>query len=302
VVKNEIRVNVLNRPYGGFPWIYLPAVLFDTFANSHNGYGGFEDLESATVDDAADFFAQYYAPANALLAVGGDLDPDETITLIEKHFGGLPKRRAPKRPSFAEPALIAERRATHDDPHAPIPAVAIGYRVADPVGSLDDLLAKLLLAEVLTDGDSSRLQRRLVQRDHLVTDVGAYLGEFGDPFDERDPTTFTITAHYPEAGSLDAIVLAIDEELDRIATDGLDAGELDRVRTRLTSVMLRELDAVMSRTLAIAKFALVHGRAELVNEIPRRLASVSEAAVCEAATALAPHRRAVLEVLAGGAR
>src|ERR1700760_3275385 len=72
VVKNEIRVNVLNRPYGGFPWIYLPAVLFDTFANSHNGYGGFEDLESATVDDARDFFRRYYAPAKAVPPVGGE--------------------------------------------------------------------------------------------------------------------------------------------------------------------------------------------------------------------------------------
>ena len=53
VVKEEIRVNVLNRPYGGFPWLDLPPRLFDTFANSHNGYGGFVDLESATVDDAA---------------------------------------------------------------------------------------------------------------------------------------------------------------------------------------------------------------------------------------------------------
>ena len=79
VVKNEIRVNVLNRPYGGFPWIMLPGVLFDTFANSHNGYGGFEDLEGATVDDARDFFAKYYAPANAVLAVAGDLDVDETL-------------------------------------------------------------------------------------------------------------------------------------------------------------------------------------------------------------------------------
>ena len=89
VVKNEIKVNVLNRPYGGFPWIYLPSVLFDTFANSHNGYGGFEDLESATVDDAADFFERYYAPSNAVLAVAGDADVDETLALIEKHFGGL---------------------------------------------------------------------------------------------------------------------------------------------------------------------------------------------------------------------
>jgi zinc protease len=302
VVKNEIRVNVLNRPYGGFPWIYLPAVLFDTFANSHNGYGGFEDLESATVDDAEDFFAKYYAPANAVLTVGGDLDIDQTMALIEKHFGGIAKRPAPERPSFAEPMLDEERRAQHDDAHAPIPAVAIGYRVADPVSGLDDLLAKLLLAEVLTDGDASRLQRRLVQRDQLVTDVGAYLGEFGDPFDERDPTTFTITAHYPDAKSLDKILTAIDEELARIADTGFEPGELDRVRTRLLSVLLRELDAVISRTLAIAKFALVHDRAELVNEMPARLAAITEPQVRAAAAALAPQRRAVLEVVAGGAR
>jgi predicted Zn-dependent peptidase len=302
VVKNEIRVNVMNRPYGGFPWIVLPAVLFDTFANSHNGYGGFEDLEGATVEDARDFFTRYYAPANAVLAVAGDLDADETIDLVEKHFGPIKKRRAPKRPSFAEPPLSAERRATHDDPHAPIPAVALGYRVPDPVGGLDDHLANVLLAEVLSDGDASRLQQRLVQRDQLVTDIGAYIGEFGDPFDERDPTALTITAHYPDASSLEAILRAIDEELARIADDGLAPGELDRVRTRLVSVLLRELDAVLSRTLNFAKFELIYGRAELIAELPGRLAAVTERAVRAAAAELRPERRAVLELIAGGAR
>jgi len=302
VVKNEIRVNVMNRPYGGFPWILLPGVLFDTFANSHNGYGGFEDLEDATVEDARDFFTRYYAPANAVLAVAGDLDADKAIELIEKHFGGIQKRRAPKRPSFAEPALTAERRATHDDPHAPIPAVAIGYRVPDPVGSLDEHLAHVLLAEVLSEGDASRLQQRLVQRDQLVTDIGAYLGEFGDPFDERDPTALTITAHYPDAASLEAILRAIDEELARIADGGLEPGELDRVRTRLVSILLRELDAVLSRTLNFAKFELIFERSELIAELPGRLAAVTEHAVRAAAAALQPDRRAVLELIAGGAR
>jgi zinc protease len=302
VVKNEIRVNVMNRPYGGFPWIYLPSVLFDTFANSHNGYGGFEDLEGATVEDARDFFRTYYAPANAVLAVAGDLDPDETLELVEKHFGGIKKRRAPKRPSFAEPRLQSERRATHDDPHAPIPAVAIGYRVPDPVGDLDEHLAHVLLAEILSDGDASRLQQRLVQRDQLVTDIAAYIGEFGDPFDERDPTALTITAHYPDAGSLEAILRAIDEELARVADDGLAPGELDRVRTRLISVLLREMDAVLSRTLNFAKFELIYGRAELIAELPGRLAAVTEDAVRKAAAELRPDRRAVLELVAGGAK
>ncbi|GAB2487544.1 pitrilysin family protein [Jatrophihabitans fulvus] len=302
VVKNEIRVNVMNRPYGGFPWIHLPSVLFDTFANSHNGYGGFEDLESATTADAEDFFHRYYAPANAVLSVAGDLDVDTTLAMIETHFGGIEKRPAPKRPSFAEPHLTSQRRATHEDPHAPIPAVAIGYRVADPVGSLDRLLAKLLLCEVLTDGDASRLQRRLVHRDRLATSISAYVGEFGDPFDERDPTTLTISAHYPDAKALDAILDALDDEISRVADDGLEPGELDRVRTRLVSVLLREVDAVISRTLEFAKFELVHGRAELLSEIPGRLAAVTEDDLRAAARELVPERRAVLELIAGGGR
>ena len=302
VVKEEIRVNVLNRPYGGFPWLELPPVLFDTFPNAHNGYGGFVDLESATVEDATDFFHRYYAPANAVLAVAGDLDVDETVELIEKHFGGIPKRRRPVRPDFGEPPLASERRAVTTDAHAPIPAVAIGYRVPDPVAQLDEHLAGVLLSEILAEGDASRLQRRLVHRDRVVTDVSAYLGEFGDPFDERDPTAFTITAHYPNPESLERILAAVDEELARVAADGLEPGELDRVRTRTVSVLFREMDAVLSRALEFAKFELIFDRAELISELPDRLTAVTGADVQEAATALSPERRAVVELIAGGAR
>ncbi|HZC72802.1 MAG TPA: pitrilysin family protein [Jatrophihabitans sp.] len=302
VVKNEIRVNVLNTPYGGFPWLYLPAVLFDTFANSHNGYGDFADLESATTEDARDFFQRYYAPGNAVLAVVGDVDVEATVAMIEKHFASIRKRRAPKRPDFGEPGLSAERHDTHDDPHAPIPAVAIGYRVPDPVGRLDDLLATQLLVEVLGEGDASRLQRRLVQQDGLVTDIAAYVGEFGDPFDERDPTALTISAHYPPGSKLKKILRAIDEELARVAEDGLESGELDRVRARQASVLVRDLDAVISRALEFAKFELLHGRAELIAELPARLAAVTDDDVRKAAAELRPENRAVLELVAGGAK
>jgi zinc protease len=301
VVKEEIRVNVLNRPYGGFPWLELPPVLYDTFANSHNGYGGFVDLESATVQDAADFFDRYYAPANAVLAVGGDFDVDEAFGLIEKHFGQIEARPAPVRPDFGEPLLTAERRGQAIDQHAPIPAVAIGYRVPDPVGAFHQHLANLLLAEVLTDGDASRLNRRLVQDAHLVTDVSAYLGEFGDPFDERDPTPLTITAHYADAAQLETILAAVDTELAGIATNGLEPGELDRVRTRLISSLLREIDAVLARTLSVAKYELIFGRAELVNELPALLAAVTDDDIAAAARELRPDRRAVVELIAGGA-
>ena len=92
VVKEEIRLNVLNRPYGGFPWILLPPVLYDTFPNAHNGYGDFSELEQASLDDAAAFFDTYYAPGNAQVTVAGYLDVDEALRLVEKHFGDIPAR------------------------------------------------------------------------------------------------------------------------------------------------------------------------------------------------------------------
>jgi predicted Zn-dependent peptidase len=154
---------------------------------------------------------------------------------------------------------------------------------------------------VLTDGDAARLQRRLVQRDHLVTDIAAYVGEFGDPFDERGPTVLTVTAHYPDAGAIEDILKGLDDELDRIASDGLEPGELDRVRTRLASSIVRDLDAVISRALEFAKFELIHGRAELISELPALLAEVDDDAVRAAAASLRPERRAVLELVPGGA-
>jgi zinc protease len=292
VVKEEIRVNVLNRPYGGFPWIELPAVLFDTFANSHNGYGGFVDLESATVQDAA----------NAVLCLAGDFRPDDAHALVEKHFGPVPRRERPVRPDFSEPSLAVERHGTTLDAHAPMPAVALGYRIADPVRDLDSHLARVLLAEILGDGDASRFQRRLVQRDRSVTDIAAYLGKFGDPFDERDPTTFTISAHYPDRAALPGILASIDQEIASVADSGTHPGELDRVRTRLASQMYRQLDPVLGRTLSFAKFELIHGRAQLLLELSTRLQSVTDEQIRTAAAELAPSHRAVVELFPGGAR
>src|SRR5919107_5833346 len=132
VVKEEIRVNVLNRPYGGFPWLKLPPVMFDTFRNAHDGYGSFTDLESATVADAQEFFRRYYACGNAVLAVAGDFDVARATNLIERHFGDVPARPAPARPDFDEPDLTAERREVYTDRLAPLPAVAGGWRGARP--------------------------------------------------------------------------------------------------------------------------------------------------------------------------
>ncbi len=302
VVKEEIRVNVLNRPYGGFPWLSLPPVMFDTFPNAHNGYGEFTDLEAATVDDARSFFRRYYTPANALLSIAGDFDVEDTVGLIQRYFGGIKSRRRPATPRLAEPDLTSERRGKVVDEHAPAPAVAAAWRVPDPVRDLDGYLPYLVLGEVLTDGDASRLERRLVRRDRTVTQLAAYLGFMGDPFDVRDPTALIFQAVHTPTTTPDAVLAAAHEETDRLATDGPAPGELDRVKARVVAQMLHDLDPVLGRALNLAALEVVHGRADLISELPSRIAAITEDQVRAAAGALQPQRRAVVEVVPGGAR
>ncbi|WP_116111500.1 M16 family metallopeptidase [Amycolatopsis ruanii] len=295
VVKEEIRLNVLNRPYGGFPWILLPPVLYSTFPNAHNGYGDFTDLEQASLDDCAAFFDTYYSPANAVLTVAGHVEPDRARELIEKHFGDVPHRPAPPKRSFAEPPPSGEVRGHHTDPHAPLPALAVGYRLPDPVGELDAYLANLVLAGVLTDGDGSRLQQRLVHREPLVTDIGAGAGLFG-PFEARDPDTFSITAIHSPDVSAERVLTAIDEELEKLAATPPDAQELAKVTARWSASLHAEHDRLMSRTLSLGAFELLYGDPTLVSRLPDRMAAVTSEDVAAAAKALRPDSRAVLLV------
>ncbi|WP_041832863.1 pitrilysin family protein [Actinoplanes sp. N902-109] len=299
VVKEEIRVNVLNRPYGGFPWLKLPPVMFETFPNAHDGYGSFTDLESATVDDAAEFFHKYYASGNATLAVAGDFDVATATRLIEQHFGDVPARPKPELPSFDEPGLSAERRESYVDKLAPLPAVAAGWRVPDPIAHFTDYLPYVVLAEVLTDGDASRLVERLVQRDRIASSIGGYIGFMGDEYQVRNPTALLLQAHLPPGGDADKALQVVDEELDRLATGGLAAGELARTQARMATHLLRDTDAVLGRALPMAVLELQRGRPELLNELPRLVGEVTEEQIVAAAAALRPERRATVEVVPG---
>ena len=301
VVKEEIRVNVLNRPYGGFPWIDLPPIMFQTFNNAHNGYGSFVDLESATVDDAADFFDKYYAPGNAVLTVTGDLDVDATRAIIDRHFGDIRARAVPPVPDCSEPVPGKERRGSKSDPMAPMPALAVGYRIPDPIGSIDEYLAAVVLIEVLTDGDASRLHQRLVKQDRLVSHLGGLIGTFGDPLTVRDPTMMQVLAYHP-GGTAGQVLAALDEEIEKVATH-VEPDEVQRVVTSVTSAHLRRLDHLLERAMLLCTLEQQRGRAEVANELPAMLASVDAEAVARVASEWArADRRAVLEVQPGGSK
>lgn len=294
VVKEEIRVNVLNRPYGGFPWLALPPVLFESFANTHNGYGDFVDLEESSVADAREFFTRYYAPGNAILTISGGFDVDEARKLVRRHFASIPAREVPVRPAFGEPERTEAAYEEVLDQHAPMPATALGWQSPDPVGSLREYLGSVVLCDVLYDGEASRLHQQIVIRQQLATAAYAYCGTFGDPFDQRAASTITIQMNHSDANQRDDAIAAVDGILASIATDGPTSDELERVRTRMVAQLLRELDSVVERALRLGTLELLYGRAELVNELPVMLAEVTSDDVRAAAARLTPSSRATV--------
>jgi len=302
VVKEEIRVNVLNRPYGAFPWLQLPEVLYDTFANTHNGYGDFVDLESATAQDAEQFFDSYYAPGNAVLAVGGDFEVEQATEWVQRYFGRVAARSTPARPPFGEPPLAQDRHAEVLDPLASTPALAIGWRVPDPVDDLDAFLPYVVLSELMSDSDASRLEQRLIHRDHIAIHQSMYLGLFGDPFDARDATALMFQAHHGSNVSADQLRAAVDEELQSVASDGVGDSELARVQARTAAQLLRQADGVLGRTQGVAAGELIHGRADFAADLPARLAEVPPASVASAAGRLLAQHTAVLELRPGAGR
>jgi len=266
----------LNQPYGGFPWILLPSVAFETFPNAHNGYGDFAHLEEATVEEAREFYRDYYAPSNAVLVVVGDLRPDETIALVERHFGDIPKRTTPFHGPWPEDRPTAGRRKVVIDALAPQPAFAIGYRTPDPVKAPASYANFVVLAKILSDGDASRLRDRLMYRDHAVTDVSCMVGAFGnDTFVMRDPVLFQVVVFHPAVTTAAHLVDAIDEELQKVAQDGPTPDEMERVRATASADHWHGLDSLLSRALMLASVETIHGRAELVGELPSLLGAVT---------------------------
>jgi predicted Zn-dependent peptidase len=189
-----------------------------------------------------------------------------------------------------------------EDALATAPAIALGWRVPDPVGDFDTYLGTVLLAELLSEGDASRLERRLVHGDRIAIAQSSYVGLFGDPFDVRDATLLTTQVHHPSTVAPEKVLSAVHQEVARIADEGVGADELRRVQARTEAQLLRQADSVLGRTLAFAAAELVHGRAELAGEMAARLAAVTPEQLQAAARGLDPDTAAVLELRATGGR
>ena len=274
VVEEEVRVNVLNRPYGLFYAIDLPGKAFDTYPNAHNFYGEFKDLDAARIEDVEKFYNQYYSPNNAVLAIVGDVSAAEVFAKVEKYFGPIPARAAPPQVKAEEAAQTAERRFVQTDKLANLPALAIGYRMP-PRGSHDALVAAVA-GELLHNGQASRLYQSLVkEKQKAVSADGGVNWPLGNPFEFNGPTLLVSFLVAPANSSEDALIAAYDDVIADLARRGPDAAELDRIRAKMRSDWYAELEIPIRRASSLSHAVLFDGNADRVLSIPDEIAGVT---------------------------
>ena len=285
VVKEEVRVNVMNQPYGGFPWLDLPPVAFRNWANSHNFYGDFADLDAASLADVQSFFKTYYVPNNAVLLILGDVKPGEGIALAKKYFADIPAGPPPPFADPTEPEQKEERRGDVEEKFGTLPAMAIGYRV--PARRTRDWCAMTLLDMALHGGRAGRLHRQLVLEKQIAVEAD---GGIDDIFGYNGPTQMvTRILHKPEFSS-DATLAAFDAVIREIQEQGISEDELQQLKVKWTSDYYSTLEGGRGGYMPhyglmhlLACFTLFDGEPQLVNTILEGFLAVTREEVLAAA-------------------
>jgi zinc protease len=297
VVKEEVRVNVLNQPYGGFPWLDMPPVAFRNWANAHNFYGDFADLDAASLADVQKFFCTYYVPNNAVLLLLGDVNPQEGLALAEKYFGPIPAGATPPFADPTEPAQTEERRGYVDEKFGTLPAMAIGYVL--PQRRTPDWYAMVLLDQALHGGRAGRIHRELVLGKQIAVEAD---GGVDDVFGYNGPSQMTTRILHKPEYTAEQTLTVFNDVLREIQEKGIKQEELDPLKVKWRSDYYSTLEGGRGGYMPryglmhlLACFTLFDNEPELVNSILEGFLAVK----CEELQAVAkkylrPENRAIV--------
>src|SRR5262245_36201071 len=286
VVSEEVRVNVLNQPYGAFEWLGLPQKANTNWYNAHNFYGDLKDLQAATLDDVKTFFDTYYAPNNAVLVVVGDTTPDEVMKLAAKHFGGIPSRQLPPRPDISEPAQAEEKFFTEGDKLARTPALAFGYHL--PERMTREFFALSLLDPLLVSDESAKMYQALIKENQIASNVtGGFNYGLGNNFDYNGPMLYAFRVDYrPDLNGKD-VLKVVDKVITAVQEHGITEEELRQAKVNFRSQFLENLEGggipLFGRSDLLAALALYDDNPGRINTILSDLDKVTVAEVQAAA-------------------
>ena len=218
VVLNERRQNYENRPYG-LALMALTSALYPPVHPYHwLTIGAADDIRAMQFEDVRAFFRTYYHPANASLALAGDIDTTEAFELADKYFGEIPGGQPPE-PVYASASMTREVRLMLED-RVELPRIYMAWH-SPAMFAAGDAEADLL-ADLLANGKTSRLYRTLVYDERVALDVSAFQHS-------RELGSFFLLASTAAPGrSLTEIAAIIDKEIQQIADEGPMADEMER--------------------------------------------------------------------------
>ena len=249
VVKEERRMRIDNQPYGRLnELIYDQA--FTVHPYKHPTIGSMKDLEAASINDVRDFFRTFYVPNNATLVLVGDFTTKEAQDLVTRYLGRVPKSSRPvPRDIPKEPAQIKERRVKVEESW-PLPAVVVAHHITfdgDP-----DSYPLHIASKVLSDGQSSRIYRRLVYEKQIA------LAAFGGGNIIEDPNLFYAVAivqpgHTPEEAT-DGLIA----ELDRLRNEPITAAELQQAKNQFARDYIFSRESNKDKAMQLGHAAVIH--------------------------------------------
>src|SRR6266404_3543385 len=228
----------------------MPPVAFRNWANAHNFYGDFADLDAASLADVQTFFRTYYVPSNAVLLILGDVNLVDGFSLAEKYFGNIPAGPAPKFADPTEPPQTEERRGDVVEKFGTLPAMALGYVM--PTRRTPDWCAMALLDQALHGGRAGRVYRQLVLEKQIAVEVD---GGIEDIFGYNGPTQMvTKILHKPEYSS-DATLAEFDAVIREVQQDGITPDELAQLKVNFRSDYYSTLEGGRG---GMPRYALMH--------------------------------------------
>jgi zinc protease len=245
VVKEERRLRIDNQPYGRLNEIIYEQV-FTTHPYKHQPIGSMADLDAASVDDVLDFYRTFYVPENATLTLVGDIDPAQALQLVTQYLGRVPKAAKPvPRDIPREPPQTAERRLTLQTPW-PLPAVVVAYHITND-GNPDSYPLHIA-GKVLSDGQSSRIQQKLVYEEQVA------VAAFGGPNLIEDPNLFYAVAIVQPGRTPEQAINGLIAEFDLLKNQPISDRELQRAKNQFARdyILGRESDQEKARVLSHA--------------------------------------------------
>ncbi|AKD05742.1 peptidase M16 [Pontibacter korlensis] len=276
VVKNEVKVNVLNQPYGGFPWLDMPQYANKNWYNAHNFYGDLKDLDAANLEDVQSFFKTYYSPNNAALVVVGDFDPAQAKEWVQQYFADIPSAALPEKVDLSEPRQEKEQRFTKDDKLANKPALAFAYHM--PERNTPAYYAMGLLDQILLQGKDSRLYQALVQERGYTGSVNGGINAYlGNMFNYNGPMLWMGDLVYDKDVAADSIINVLDQEIAKLQQKGVSQEQLDLAMVKMRSSLYDQVSQLygFGRADLLATFALFDDNPSRINQLEEEFRKVT---------------------------